>query len=173
MSTYLTDEENLAELIAAMPEHEQAPFSEMGASRIEAAFKGRVLVLYKPNGLTKEGQHREPVVLTTVEFVDFLCDSSDGADFTIRDVRAGETMTIGHQPTRLFDYNVFLHIPLTYRMRYDARRVDGGVQRSLVFPVSVYTRNRSSNYSAGVHYAETPNRFREMYPKVSLNLKHD
>jgi hypothetical protein len=55
-------------------------------------------------------------------------------------------------------------------MRWDARYVRGNVVRSLVFPVMVYTKNRSSYYSAGVTYAETPNKFKELFPTVNLDL---
>lgn len=168
MSAYLSEDESLAELVQRIPEQDKAAFAAMKASRIEAAFTGRHLVLYKPTGLTKEGTHRPPEFLTTVGFSDFFCDGQEGADVVVHDIRADERMTIGHTPTRLFDYDVFLSIPVVYRLRWDARYVDTGLVRSLVFPVSIWTKNRSSYFSAGVTYVETPNRFRDMYPGVKI-----
>lgn len=163
---YLSEEESLAALVQQIAPQDQAAFADMKASRIEAAFTGRHLIVYKPTGLTEAGQHRAPEILTVLGFSDFFCDAQDGADVVVHDLRAQEKMTIGHIPTRAFDYDLFLQIPAVYRLRWDARRSDDGLVRSLVFPVSIFSRNRSSHYSAGVTYCETPNRFREFYPGV-------
>lgn len=173
MATYLTEEQNVADLINQIPQQDRAAFAAMKASRVEAAFAGRYLVLFKPHGLNRDGSHRAPEVLTTLRFSGFFCDDIDGADVEIYDTRAKEKMTVGHVPTRVFDYELFIHIPPVYRMRWDARETDHGTVRSLVFPVVIFSRNRSSFYSAGVTYAETPNRFREMFPDHKIDLHFD
>jgi hypothetical protein len=173
MNNYLTEDENLAELVKLISEHDQALFADMTAARIEAAFSGRYLVVYKPTGLNADRTHREPEILTTIGFSDFESDSVNGADVVVHDYKAGEQMVIGHVPTRLFDYDMFLHIPPVYRCRWDARHSDGRLIRSLVFPINVWTRNRSSHYSAGATYAETPNRFKDLYPGVKPQLHFD
>lgn len=172
--TYLTEEQNVADLINQIEDQDQAAFAALKANRIEAAFSGRILVIYEPKGLIESGDHREPAILTAISFSDFASDGEIGADVVVNDLKHRESITVGHVPTRLFDYDIFLHIPPVYRLRWDARENDSGVKvRSLVFPVSIFTKNRSSHYSAGVQYAETPNRFRELFPSVKLSLKFD
>ena len=170
VSSYLTEEENQAALVQQVDQRDQEAFSMMKASRIEAAFSGRFLIVFKPTGLNADKTHRAPEILTALNFSDFFADGHDGADFVVRDTRMGESMTIGHVPTRAFDYDLFLQMPPVFRLRWDARRGAKGLDRSLVFPVNVFTRNRSNYYSAGVTYAETPNRFRDMFPGVTPDL---
>lgn len=171
--TYLTEDENLSTLVNQIPPHDAPLFAGMGASRIEAAFAGRFLIVFKPTGLNADCSHRAPEILTTLKFSEFYCDDERGAEAVITDLRMGESMTIDHVPARVFDYELFIQIPAIYRMRWDARRTQDGVVRSLVFPIALWTKNRSSYYSAGVTYAETPNRFRTMYPGVNAPLYFD
>ena len=171
MSSYLTEEENQASLVQQIDLRDQAAFADMKASRIEAAFTGRLLILYKPVGLNADKTHRDPQIISALSFSDFFTDDREGADVVVKCLKNKESMTIGHIPTRMFDYDIFLQIPPVYRLRWDARRGGDGVEvRSLVYPLSVFTRNRSSYYSAGVTYVETPNRFRELFPGVKPNL---
>ncbi len=172
MAAYLNEEQNLAELISQIPAPERAAFSAMKSNRIEAAFNGRYLVLFKPTGLNRDRSHRAPEVLSYAKFSAFYCDDIGGADVQVFDSMTNESMTVGHVPRRLFDYDVFVHIPPVFRLRWDARDTDDGICRSLVFPVGVFTKNRSNFYSAGVTYAETPNRFKELYPNSKIDLRN-
>lgn len=165
--SYLSEEENLAALAAQIPEQDQGVFRDFKASRIEASFAGRIFVVYKPTG---PGANFAPDVLTTLRLTEFGCDDVVGADFRIEDTVNEESIVVGHVPTRIFDYDLFIAIPPEYRLRWDMRRTPGGNIRSLVYPVTIWTQNRSSNFTPGVTYAETPNRFRTLYPDHKLNL---
>lgn len=170
MKTFLSEEENMADLISQMNEQDRGRLSRFEHERIEAAFTGRRFVVYQPTGLTSQGQHRPPKILAGIRVQEFYCDDELGASVVFHDLAEGERMTIGHVPTKLFDYDVFVHIPPMYKLRWDASPDSNGLIRSLVWPVQIYARNRSSFYSAGVTYMETPNKFRELYPDVKFDL---
>lgn len=168
--SYLTEEQNVLNLNSQVIAADTQDFRRLKSSRIEAAFKGRILIAFKPDGLTKQGQHKPPQVIGTVKFHEFFCDGLDGADVQVEDMTTGEKQYIGHVPVRLFDYDVFIRIPPVFRLRWDARNTDQGVIRSLVFPVEIFTLNPSRSYSYGVTYMETPNRCKELYPNENLNF---
>lgn len=172
MQTYMTEQENFDDLASRIPPHDRAGFSACKSSHTEAGFYGRRLVLYKPTGVNSQNQHRPPNIVTILRVNDFYCDDDIGAEVSIFDTVTGESMAIDHIPNRLFDYDVFAHIPPMFNIRWDARNQDDEVTRSLVYPIRIFTKNRSSCYSANVSYLEPMSRFREFYPGVKINLQN-
>ncbi len=168
--SYLSEEQNVLNLNNQVSASDAQDFQRLKSSRIEAAFKGRLLLVYKPDGLSYEGRHKSPKILGTIKFHEFFCDGLDGADVQVEDMDSGEKQYVGHVPVRLFEYDVFIRIPPVFRLRWDARSTDQGVIRSMVFPVEIFTLNPSRSYSFGVTYAETPNRCKELYPDEKLNF---
>ncbi len=155
-SEFFSEDQNLAELVSHMPPDDQRRFNKYGHFRVEAAFKDRVLIVYRPTGLTPAGQHREPDILTTVRVIDFSVDLREGCKMTLRDQQFDQEMVVGHVPKRLFGYPIYVAVPPRTILRWDVREVDGRAWRSMSFAMLIKTRNRSSFYSKGNVYAETP-----------------
>lgn len=166
---YLSQEESLSDLIDRIPGRDRDVYRDFRSLRVEAAFDDRVFILFKPCGLDERNQHRHPEILTTVRVLRFWCNSED-ACVEVQDDNTGEVLQIGYVPVRLFGYDVFVSVPPRCQLRWDARYVEGQVRRSLSYPLLIKTKNLSTYYSAGVTYAETPNSFRALFPKVPQNF---
>lgn len=167
---YLSEEDNLADLNARIPGDDRDVFQNFGHLRIEPAFDRRIFVVYKPRGLTREGQHRDPEILTTLKVVSLSVDSVKGASCRIEDQTTGAQQTLSYIPHRVFDYNVFMAVPPILRLRWDARPWEKGIDRSLAYGLLIKTKNRSDYYSAGNTYVEPPNRFRNLFPQCDFRL---
>lgn len=168
---FFSDEQNQADLISHMPEEDRARFAKYGHFRIEGVFVDRVFIVYKPTGLTPSGAHKEPEVLTTIKVRDFSVDPREGCQAVLHDEKFDQEMTIRHVPRRLFGYPVYISVPARLSLRWDARLVQGHVWRSLSFALLVKTRNKSSFYSKGNVYCETPNAFLRLYPAANGKLQ--
>lgn len=169
---YLGDDENLADLVSRIPGSDREQYQSFGHLRVEAVFENRLFIVYKPTGLTREGLHRQPDVLTTVRVSDLWCESKEGACVGLEDLRTGATLRVGYIPTKLFGYNVFVSVPPIMRVRWDGRRAGGEVRRSLAFGLLIKAKNRADFYSAGNTYCETPNSFRALLPNADNCLLH-
>lgn len=169
---YLSDDESTADLISQVPEEDKPAFDGFSHTRIEAVFDNRLFIIYKPQGLDGK-QHRDPQILTTIKVRSFDCSSQDGSAIEIEDLRTGQRQWISHIPARVFDYDLFMSVPPALRLRWDLRVSDDGRKaRSLSYAVLIKAKNRSDYVSFGVTYAETPNRFREMFPNCDLKMNH-
>jgi hypothetical protein len=168
---FLTDDANLAELVSHMPEEDQARFNNYGHFRIEAVFIERVFIVYKPTGLLSNKQHREPEILTTVRVVNFSVDPREGCQAVLRNEATGEETTLTHVPRKVFGYPVYASLPSRLSLRWDCRIVNGKPWRSLSFALLLKTKNKADFYSQGNVYAETPNKFRQLYPSVTGAFK--
>jgi hypothetical protein len=127
--SYLSDQQNLADLVARMPEEDRNRFNGYGHNRVEAVFVDRIFIVYKPTGLTRNGHHRPPEILN--------------------------------------NYPIYESVPSRLQLRWDARHVGNEIRRSLSFALLIKTKNKSSFYSMGNVYAETPRVFKELYPEVN------
>gem|GEM_PF-2638293 len=168
---FLSDDDNLAELVSHMAEEDQRRFNNYGHFRIEAAFIDRVLIVYKPTGLLANKRHREPEILTTVKILDFGVEPRDGCYATLQESKDNREMTLGHVPKRLFGYPIYVSIPPRVTLRWDARMVNDRVWRSLSFALLIKTKNKADFYSHGNVYAETPLNFKRLYPGVIGEFK--
>lgn len=164
--THLSEEANIADLVAMMLPEDREIYESFGHLRVDPGFVNRIYVVYKPTGLTSDGAHREPDILGQVKIVDWYSDMDNGTRIVFEDMRSGECKTVGHTPMRLFDYDIFVSAPPYQRIRYEARKVGEGVQRSALFSVLIKTRVRSNFYSRGVTFCESPKCFKELYPNL-------
>lgn len=169
---YLGDAESLKDLESRMMSPDREVYAGFRHMRVDAAFLGRIFIVYKPSGLTPEGQHKSPDVLTQVKVIDFNATAKAGCTLSLEDLTTGETMTVGHIPSRLFGYDVFVASPPFQRLRWDGRHDQGSVRRSLAFGILIKTRTRSDWYSAGATMVESPKGFRTLYPNVDLPLQY-
>lgn len=171
-SQYLGDKESLSDLESRMPSPDRETYQSFRHLRIDSAFISRVYVIYKPTGLTKEGHHKAPEIVGQVKVVDWSCDIRKGCSMTIEDLGTGERMVVGHIPTRLFNYDIFVASPPFQRIRYDGRVVMGSVKRSLAFGILLKQRTRSDYYSAGASMIETLKGYRQLYPDYDLPFQY-
>jgi hypothetical protein len=167
MPDFFNDQENLAELISHMPDEDRARFLKYGHNRVEPAFKDRIFIVYKPTGLNAANQHRQPEIVNLVKVVDFQVDLDQGCLVVLKEQQTQQELTIGHVPRRVFGYPVYMSVPTRLQLKWDAHRDGTRVWRSLSFAVLLKTKNRSSFYSKGNVYMETPNNFRQLYPTVT------
>lgn len=174
MSTqqFLGDEESLADLESRIDPSDSLEYASHKHLRVEAAFYGRLFVLYRPTGLTKEGRHRPPEVLAQVRVINFTASSQRGCQVEFENMATGQVQTIGHVPERLFNYSVFISAAPFMRLRWDGRRFKGVVKRSLCFGLLIKQRTRADHYSAGAEMLETPGSFRSLYPSYDLQLQY-
>ena len=169
---FFDEQENLAELVTHMPEDDQRRYAGFGHNRVEAVFLDRVFIVYKPMGLTATNQHVPPEILNTVRVIDFSVDPRHGAQVVFKEQNTQQELVIGHVPRRVYGYPIYVSVPTKLTLRWDGRRLpDGRVWRSLSFALLVKTKNKSSFYSRGNTYFETPNRLKELYPTVTGDWK--
>jgi hypothetical protein len=171
MSDFFTDEQNLAELVSHMPEEDAHRFNKFGHFRVEAVFIDRLFIVYKPTGLTASGQHNPPEILNLLKVVDFGVDPREGAYSVLKEQNTGQELTLTYVPKRVFSYPVYASLPAKLTLRWDGRMVGDRVWRSLAFAYLIKTKNKSSFYSKGNVYMETPNVFRRLYPSVTGEFK--
>lgn len=168
--TYMSESESLRDLESRMMSPDREIYQSYKNLRVDAAFLGRILIVYKPTGLTADNQHREPEVLTQIKIVGFRADLKTGCVITLEDLSSGQVLEVSHIPVRLFHYDVFVGSPPFQRLRYDGRIENGAVRRSLAFGILIKTRTRSDWYSASATMVESPKNFRALYPAVSMPL---
>lgn len=165
MSTHLTHDENMQDLVGRMADPEDVlDYTGFRNSRVEACFEGRYFVVYRPQGLNANNTHREPEVITTLKISDFYCDGKLGPQCTVTDLSTDETQILTTVPARLFNYQIFANIPIHSRIRWEARLAGSEVRRYMIFGLVLKTRNRSDHYTMGNTYCENPNQFRSLYP---------
>lgn len=171
-SQYLSEEDNLADLIDRIPGRDREVFKEFRCLTLQAAFDDRVFVVYQPQGLTERNEHRDPKILATLRVIDLACRSGEGCYVRLVNQDTGEEMALDYIPQRVFGFDVFMSIPPKMSLRWDGRVLEGrgAIRRSMSYPLLVKTRNRSDWYSAGVTYCESPNGFRKLFPKSNLTF---
>lgn len=168
---YLGDQESLKDLESHMTSPDREVYESYKHLRVDAAFLGRIFIIYKPTGLTKEGQHKSPEVVGQVRVIGFSADPKNGASLSLENMETGEVLTVGHIPTRLFNFDAFVASPPFQRLRWDGRVEAGTVRRSLAFGILLKTRTRSDHYSMGATMVESPKVFRTLYPQEKLSLQ--
>lgn len=166
---YLSNVENMADLVSNMKAEDRQDYTDFSHIRIEAVFDSRLLIVFKPCGTAA----KQPEILTTIKVLDFACTSIEGASIEVEDLGSSQRQVVTTVPARLFGYNLFMSVPPELRLRWDVREVGAGRRvRSLCYAALIKSKNRSDTFSPGVTYIETPNRFREFFPSYPLQLTH-
>lgn len=164
----LGDAANTAELASRIPEPDRALYRDFKALAIHAAFDDRVFIVYKPQGLTAEGQHRPPQVVARLRCMGFAATSRNGAEVQIENLETGDVAYVGYIPSRVFGLDVFMAVPPNMRLKWDVHARRGAMIRSMSYALLIKTRSRSDWYSANVDMCETPNKLKELYSDVVL-----
>lgn len=167
---FMSDEEGMAELVSLMPEADREVYAKFGHNRLEAAFLDRAFIVYRCEGRNSKDIQRPPKVISTIRVIGFHADASQGCTIKLLDEETETTLEVGHVPVRLFDYPVFVSAPQRMSLKWDAHRWAGKVVRNLTFVLFVKTANKAEFFSKGNIYMETPNKLRELYPHLTLDL---
>lgn len=167
---FLSEQKSLEDLFSRMISPDREICESFKSLKVEPAFVDRIFIVYKPTGLTREGAHRDPEILTQIKVTAFRCDDRKGAEVDLIDLSTHEVMTAGYIPRRLFNYDVFMSVAPRQRLNWDATWFQGSIRRNLSFMLMMKVRSGSDNYSQGATGIETPVKFRELYPAVNLTL---
>ena len=151
--------ENQADIIRTMPSDERRLYESFKFARIEACFDDRIFVAY---AIDKDGGCDWHSKLTVL---DLEGSSKDGITVALADEQ-GKIEVVGFAPQRVFDLNVFVHIPLQLNLNWSLH-LETGV-RSLLYGLRIVTRNASIKALPGVHYLETLNNFRAKFPNLTV-----
>jgi hypothetical protein len=168
---FLADEANLEHFISLMTNRDREIYRSFGHLQFASAFADRLLVVYQPQGLNADCTHRQPRILTQVRITDFYCNQKVGAEICLEDTRTENRMVVGYIPQRLFNYDVFIHVPPYMQLRWDGHRDSrGAIKHSLSFAALIKTKNRADYYSYGNTYCLPPNKFRQLFPELEFTL---
>lgn len=143
-------------LVEGIDDDSKAVLSTMKHTRIEAAYRNRKFIVY-------EMKERAASKLATVCVLDFLCDDDDGCSTQLEWMeRPGEILTVGYAPVQLWDFPIFVYLPVHQKVRWSAREGDVN-NRSLSFMMVVRTQSRYHLRERDVIYMEAHRTFHEEF----------
>lgn len=159
--SFLSPEEFYAGLLADMQPATAKIYGTMKHTRIEAAYRNRKFTVYKM-------KEQRPIKLTTISVLDFVCDDQDGSTMQIIDETTNQELLVGYTPVQVFDYPIFVHLPVNNKLRWSARK-DNPTDPSLSFLMVLRTRSRLHLREQGIIYMETSLNFdKEFNPLPAL-----
>lgn len=131
---FVSEKYNLADLVAHMPQDDQKLYQSFGYVFTEAAFYNRRFVVVKLAGKSTSGKPKPPVVLGAARVVGFSATHLAGCKMTLQDEESERLLQVGHTPTRLFNFPVFVSVPIYQGVKWEAKEMsDGSYRRALVF----------------------------------------
>lgn len=155
---FLMPEEFSEYLAENISEEEKEVLAGMRHTRIEPAYRNRKFIVYRMDG-------RLPEKLATLAVMDFVCDDEDGCSTQIEWMETGDIITVGYAPTQVFDFPIFVHLPVNQKVRWSAK-TDNPEDQSLSFLMVVRTQTRRNLRERDATYMETTREFqREFFPK--------
>lgn len=150
---HVTD--HYAGLVQLLDAHDLRDYLKLRNVRSEPCFPKRTFVIYRMEG-------REPMQIDHLTVLDFDLNDADGASAEIRSQTLGKTIAVGYKPVRLFQYPIFVHLPLHTKVRWSTTpsNIEGG---SLAFDLVVRTMSRLHMRERDVVHCETGVRFSEEF----------
>ena len=115
-------------------------------ARVETAAPGAEFVIYRMVG-------GEPLVLTNIQVIDLSGDDM-GLSSEILDITTGDKMYVDYSPKQLFDYPIFVALPLHCRVHWRSIPEDVGSSGTLTWPLYIRTGSRVHLREVGVIYCE-------------------
>ena len=131
---FLTVEDHFELFIDGLNTHDLKGYRGCKHTRTETAYKGRNFLVYK----MVDGK---PVELDRIVVNDFSACDEYGASTSLVSLTTKQTLTVGYAPMRVFDYPLFVWIPLHSKLRW-ATTQQAMHKGSLGFPLNVRTRSR-------------------------------
>lgn len=158
--TFLDDQESLKALIDRMTEPERSEYKSYGCLALESAFPGRKMVIYTLKG-------GRPSTIEIISFGELTVNWEVGPSVSVLD--SGGQTEIVTTPKRLRPYDLFLHVPQSFTLKYKGRKSDSaGVDFVSHYAVLIKTRSKEIHQVEGHTYCVTLNKFRERFPDLKL-----
>jgi hypothetical protein len=151
---FLSDFQYFKLLVERMPPWQRSAYRSLRHARSEGCTRGRAFVVYT------HGRHGLQV-LDTVTVLHFEADEEAGARCELRSQNTGEILEVGYQPTQLWGYPVFVHLPLHLWLNWDVR--EGSDTPSLHFGLVVRTASRYTLRERDRVYFETKTSFEKEF----------
>ena len=157
---FLMPEDFSAYLADNIDDEDKETLATMRHTRIEPAYRNRKFIVY-------EMVNRLPEKLATLVVMDFVCDDEDGCSTQIEWMETGEIITVGYSPTKVFDFPIYVHLPVNQKVRWSAK-VEDPEDQSLSFLMVVRTQTRRNLRERDAVYMEATKDFqKEFFPKDS------
>lgn len=148
---------------------DQELYKTLKHSYLEGAFVGRVFVVYRATGIIA-GKPNPPQILGYIKVTDFESSPDYGSEVEIENLNTSERMWVGHIPNKLYNYDLFMSVPVVLQTTYSANYEGDEVKNTLLFGVIIRALGRTEHCIDGATYALTPKRFHALYPSVELDL---
>lgn len=170
-SKYFDRDQNFADLVNRIDPKDREDWDFYGHLKVEPCFQDRVFVLYRATGRDRFDVQRPPEIVTTFRVLSFTANDISGCTVRILDQTTNKDLEFSHVPVKLFGYPIFVCVPASFTVRWDLHQLGTKLIRSLLYIILVKARNKAEFFSKGNFYLETPNKMRELYPHLDLNLE--
>lgn len=168
---YLDPEESQSELLTHLDEQTRQEYEGYGNNRIEAAFQDRVFIVYQATGRDGKNVQRPPDFIAKLRILSFIARDENGCVMRLLNEEKNQIEEIGHVPKKIFGFPIFISIPQSFTLKWDAHEHFGRMQRTLSYVVYIKARNRADFFSRGNFYCETLNKMKELYRHLDLNIE--
>jgi len=157
---FLDDNRSRQELINQMPSALRAEYQSYKFVAKEAAFPGRVLVVY-----TLWGGKPENLDIITLRHL--TVDQMRGP-MTFATSEGQGDYAIGMVPTKWRGRDLFVQLPLEFIFKWKGKESHAGVEFASHYAILIKSRSRWDERMDGDTYCATLNDFRERFPEVSV-----
>lgn len=157
---FLDDNESRQELLCRMPPALRAEYQSYRLVTKEAAFPGRVLVVYTLKG----GQ---PTNLDIVTLRHLTVDQTNGP-LTFATSEGQGDYPIGMVPSKWRGRDLFLQLPLEFIFKWKGKESGNDVNFVSHYAILIKSRSRWDERIDGDTYCATLNDFRERFPGVPV-----
>lgn len=151
---FLSDFDHFKLLVERMPPWQRKSYRGLKHARHEGCTRGRAFFVYQHGA-------QGPDVLDIVTVLHFEADEQAGARCELRSHNTGAILEVGYVPTQLWQFPVFVHLPLHLRLNWDVR--PDSEDPSLSFGLVIRTASRFHLRERAVVYFETRTAFEKEF----------
>lgn len=161
----LTPREMFDRMVARMPEEDAEVLRSFHYAFTEAAFIGRTLLVVQTKG--RRGRIPRPAItLGKIIVEEFHTDPDRGASALLRDKESDRLLRVGHVPVRLFDYAVFVAVPIIQTLEYGGGvGASGQLGYTLVFGLRFFQEHAFDGLPWKGVCVVTPKQYQDVYGK--------
>lgn len=167
---YLDQEASNRDLVERMPREDREAWIKFGHLRIEPAFQDRVFVAYRAEGKGHDQRQLPPTILGQIRVLSFVARDESGCTVRLLNETDNTTQEVSHIPQRIFNLPIFMAVPASFTLKWDAHVRNAQVERSLSYLLFIKARNKAEFFSRGNVYLETPKKFKALYSHLDLKL---
>lgn len=152
-------------LISRLPESLQKEYDKYGHRKAETVFLERIFYVYRATGQSA-GVNNDPAVIARIRVINFRYSVETGFLVDLSNDTTHEKQTVTVNPSKLFTYPIFVHVPCSFTIRHNAVLDPRGSLKNFDASAILYvkTRNKADFCSKGNIYLETPRRMQELFP---------